>query len=66
VVAERAFLRAMGGGCQSPVAAHAEVVGEKVVMRAVSFRSETVKHGEGERPIAEASALGEALAKELG
>ena len=28
VSAERAFLAAMGGGCQSPVAAHAEVAGE--------------------------------------
>ena len=27
VTAERAFLAAMGGGCQSPVAAYAEVVG---------------------------------------
>ena len=35
--AERAFLRAMGGGCQSPVAAHAEVTGNNIVMRAVSF-----------------------------
>ena len=27
VIAERAFLAAMGGGCQSPVAAYAEVAG---------------------------------------
>src|ERR1041385_8330859 len=37
VIAERAFLAAMGGGCQSPVAAHAEVVGSQLAMRAISF-----------------------------
>ncbi len=37
VTAERAFLRGMGGGCQSPVAAYAEITGDKIYMRAVSF-----------------------------
>ncbi len=37
VTAERAFLAAMGGGCQSPVAAHAEVIGERISMRTISF-----------------------------
>ena len=41
VTAERAFLRAMGGGCQSPVAAYAEIIGSKMDMRAVSFREQT-------------------------
>ena len=65
VTAERAFLRAMGGGCQSPVAAYAEVTGDKIFMRAVSFRGKTVKRGEGKRPIAEAVPLGEELAARL-
>jgi porphobilinogen deaminase len=65
VTAERAFLRAMGGGCQSPVAAYSEVVGDKIVMRAVSFRDKTVKRGEGKRPIGEATKLGEDLAAQL-
>jgi hydroxymethylbilane synthase len=65
VTAERAFLRAMGGGCQSPVAAYAEIVGDKIFMRAASFRNKTVQHSEGKRPIAEAAALGEQLAAEL-
>jgi hydroxymethylbilane synthase len=65
VTAERAFLRAMGGGCQSPVGAHAEIVGDKISMRAVSFRDETVKRGEGKRLIAEAASLGEQIAAEL-
>jgi hydroxymethylbilane synthase len=65
VTAERAFLRAMGGGCQSPVAAYAEIDGSRMEMRAVSFRDGPAKRGEGKRPIAEAAALGEQLAAEL-
>jgi porphobilinogen deaminase len=65
VTAERAFLHAMGGGCQSPVAAYAEVVGEKICLRAVSFHHEIVRRGERKRPLAEAVALGEELAAQL-
>ncbi len=65
VTAERAFLRGMGGGCQSPVGAHAEIVGDKVTLKAISFRDETVKRGEGKKLIAEAAALGEQIAAEL-
>jgi hydroxymethylbilane synthase len=65
VTAERAFLRAMGGGCQSPVAAYAEITGDNISMRAISFRGENVKRGEAKRPIAEAVALGEELAAQL-
>src|SRR5471030_2161311 len=62
VTAERAFLAAMGGGCQSPVAAYAEIIGDKISMRAVSYRDEQVKRGEAKRPIAEAALLGEQIA----
>jgi porphobilinogen deaminase len=55
----------MGGGCQSPVAAYAEIIGDKISMRAVSFRDENVKRGELKRPIAEAIAMGEELALQL-
>jgi hydroxymethylbilane synthase len=65
VTAERAFLRGMGGGCQSPVGAHAEIVGDQISLKAVSFRDETTRRGEGKRPLAEAAALGEALAVQL-
>jgi hydroxymethylbilane synthase len=65
VTAERAFLRGMGGGCQSPVGAHAEIIGAKISLKAVSFRDETVKRGEAKRPIAEAALLGEQIAAEL-
>ncbi len=65
VTAERAFLHAMGGGCQSPVAAYAEVTGDKIFMRAVSFHDGPAKRGEGKRLIAEAAVLGEELATQL-
>ena len=65
VTAERAFLRGMGGGCQSPVGAYAEIAGDKVTLKAISFRDETVKRGEGKKPVAQAAALGEQIAAEL-
>jgi len=66
VTAERAFLRGMGGGCQSPVAAHAEIAGDKITLRAVSFRdAATVKRGEAKRPVKEAAILGEEMAARL-
>jgi hydroxymethylbilane synthase len=63
--AERAFLRAMGGGCQSPVAAYAEVVGDKIAMRALSFRDGPAKKIELKGPVGEAVRLGERVAAEL-
>jgi porphobilinogen deaminase len=65
-IAERAFLAEMGGGCQSPVAAYAEILGHQIRLRAVSFRDEKqVRRGEGKRPIKEAADLGRQLAGEL-
>ncbi|MDB6066674.1 MAG: Porphobilinogen deaminase [Pedosphaera sp.] len=65
VTAERAFLAGMGGGCQSPVAAYAEIIGGELRMRAVSFRDGTMRRGEARRPIKEAVELGRQLATEL-
>jgi porphobilinogen deaminase len=65
VTAERAFLSGMGGGCQSPVAAYAEIVNEQLRMRAVSFMGETIRRAESKRPIKEAAELGQQLAAEL-
>jgi len=65
VTAERAFLAAMGGGCQSPVAAYAEIVGDKLQMRALSFTNGPMRRASGRRPIKEARELGEELAAQL-
>lgn len=65
VTAERAFLHAMGGGCQSPVAAYAELRDGRLRLRGVSFRDGPARRAElfGEAP--EAAALGEQLAVQL-
>ncbi len=65
VHAERKFLHAMGGGCLSPVAAYAEVLGDMVHLRAVSFRDFQVRRGELIVPFREASAAGIELARRL-
>lgn len=65
VTAERAFLHGMGGGCQSPVAAYAEIIGDKIQMRAVSFRDGPPKRAKGERSIKEAVKLGEQIAMQF-
>ena len=65
VIAERAFLAAMGGGCQSPVAAYAEVVGSRLEMRALSFTHGPVRRAQAKRSLKEAVELGQQLAAEL-
>jgi hydroxymethylbilane synthase len=65
VTAERAFLAAMGGGCQSPVAAYAEVSGEKLHMRALSFTHGPVRHAEAKLSLKEPVELGQQLATRL-
>ncbi len=65
VTAERAFLRGMGGGCQSPVGAHATISGYTILLKAISFRDASVKRGEGKRSVAEAAALGAQIAAQL-
>ncbi len=65
VLAERAFLAGMGGGCQSPVAAHAEVRGDRIHLRALSFAAGPLHRAEAARPLKEPVALGEELASQL-
>jgi hydroxymethylbilane synthase len=64
VTAERAFLAAMGGGCQAPVAAHATVVGEELQLRAVSFLR-GCQRAELRGPRADPVALGQKMAQRL-
>jgi hydroxymethylbilane synthase len=65
VTAERAFLRGMGGGCQSPVAAYARVHRRKINLRAVSYHGIQPKFGAGEATPSRAAELGRELAEEL-
>ena len=64
VTAERSFLSAMGGGCQSPVGAYAEIVGDQLRLRAVSFIS-GCRRAESMRPLREAVELGAEMAQRL-
>lgn len=65
VTAERAFLRAMGGGCQSPVAAYAELADDRLRVRAVSFRTGQATRAEISGPPEQAEALGRDLAQAI-
>lgn len=65
VTAERAFLRAMGGGCQSPVAAHAVIQEGWLRLRAVSFHHGPARQDEIAGPATEAETLGTTLAERL-
>jgi hydroxymethylbilane synthase len=65
VKAERAFLAAVGGGCQSPVAAYGEVIGDQLRLRAVSFVGGTVARGDCRGPVTDAARLGAELAGRL-
>lgn len=65
VTAERAFLRGMGGGCLSPIAAHGRINGDRVALNALSFRNEQVKRTSGVDVPRNAESLGLRLAEEL-
>lgn len=67
VTAERAVLRALGGGCQVPIGAHAVVSGGRFHLRAVVISPDgrTLVGRAVEGPAAEAEAAGKALAEEL-
>jgi hydroxymethylbilane synthase len=66
VAAERAFLKAMGGGCHLAVAAYAQVLDHQLHLRAVSFLSGRPRRGEARGPVTEPVELGQQLAGELG
>jgi hydroxymethylbilane synthase len=65
VSAERAFLAAMGGGCQSPVAAHAEVFGSQLRLRAAWFAPGLVRRAETSGPLDQPLELGRGIAARL-
>ncbi len=65
VAAERAFLAGMGGGCQTPVAAYAQITGSKIEMRAISFTDGPPRRAHAKHPIKEGVELGQQLAAAL-
>jgi len=65
VIAERALLRALGGGCQTPIGACASVEGGELCLRAVSFLTGKARRAEVRAPLSEAQALGERAATRL-
>ena len=66
-MAERAFVRALGGGCTSPVAAHATVAGETLTLTGlyVSEDETIIRRGSRTGAKQDAESLGEALAQAL-
>ncbi len=67
VKAERAFLKALGGGCQVPIGAASEVHGEMLRLRGAVLPLDGNRRVEAEvtGPMAEAENLGRQLAQEL-
>jgi hydroxymethylbilane synthase len=67
VEAERGFLARIEGGCQVPIAGHATVADGQVHLRALvaSLDGARIIRGECRGPVAQARALGVALAEEL-
>ena len=66
-LAERAFVRELDGGCTSPVAAYAQVEGDKIQITGlyVSPDETVIRKGRTQGPKARAEELGRALAREL-
>ena len=65
VLAERALLRGLGGGCQVPVAALAEIRGPDLHLRAVSFLQKTARRAQAIGPADLPEAIGRQVATEL-
>lgn len=65
-LAERAFVRALDGGCSSPIAAHARVEGDTITVAGLyADGADRVRKGSISGPAAEGEALARALAKKL-
>jgi hydroxymethylbilane synthase len=67
VEAERGFLRKLQGGCQVPIAGHAEVKGGLVRLRGLvaNLDGTVIIRGERSGPVADAAQVGLELAEEL-
>lgn len=67
VVAERAFLRRLEGGCQVPIAAHARIVEGRLELRGLVATPDGTRLVRGERrgPQADGETVGRSLAEDL-
>jgi hydroxymethylbilane synthase len=65
VTAERAFLRGMGGGCLSPVAAYASQKDGAIWIRGVALKENSLAKAEERGPATQAESLGISLARKL-
>lgn len=68
ITAERSFLQALGGGCQQPIAAYAEIDAEKnLKLQGIAWLgNETVpRHGQRTGLLDEAEVIGRTLAEEI-
>lgn len=65
--AERAFVRRLDGGCSSPIAAFAELQGDRLLLRGLHYEPSTNRHVTGSLTgtVQEAEALGIAMAETL-
>lgn len=67
VLCERAFLRALDGSCETPIAALSEIVGTQIHLRGEVLKTDGSQRlqTEGVAPLDEAEALGRALGEQL-
>jgi hydroxymethylbilane synthase len=65
VIAERAVLEALGGGCQVPIGAYAEVFARTIHMRAMIARDGQIFRRSGEGHVANAREFGLAMGERL-
>jgi hydroxymethylbilane synthase len=67
VAAERAFLAVLDGSCRTPIAGHAEIMGETIVLSGLVARPDGSEAREGRLTgaVADAEALGRTLGQEL-
>jgi hydroxymethylbilane synthase len=67
VLAERALLRALGGGCQLPIGARSEIIDQRITLQAVVLSSDGRQgiDGHKEGSMSDAEIVGRELAQEL-
>lgn len=66
-LAERAFVRTLDGGCSSPVAAHAVIRKDRILLTGLYYEEESGKYekGSAEAELSQAEDLGKELAERL-